>query len=125
MDPVCRRRGRERAGHFVAISDGGIHHLLRPRLVGEDHRVAAVGATAERTADARVDLVGPLCTGIDILASAVTAPTPRAGDLYVVLDSGAYGYSESMPLFLSHPIPAEVVIDGGAVTVSRERVEPE
>ncbi len=68
---LCRViRTKERGGRFVAISDGGIHHLLRPRLVGQDHRVVAVGETATRSADARVDLVGPLCTGIDILASA-------------------------------------------------------
>jgi len=42
-----------------------------------------------------------------------------------VLDAGAYGYSESMPLFLSHPIPAEIVVDGGQLTVSRERIEPD
>jgi hypothetical protein len=29
-----------------------------------------------------------------------------------------------MPLFLSHPIPAEIVVDAGAVTVSRARTEP-
>ena len=48
----------------------------------------------------------------------------RAGDVYAVLDAGAYGYSESMPLFLSHPVPAEVVVDGSEVIVSRERLEP-
>ena len=122
---LCRViRTKERGGRHVAISDGGIHHLLRPRLVGQDHRVVAVGAAAGRPLDAQVDLVGPLCTGIDILASAVAAPLPRAGDLYAVLDAGAYGYSESMPLFLSHPVPAEVVVDGPHITVSRERVEP-
>lgn len=123
---LCRVvRTKERAGRHVAISDGGIHHLLRPRLVGQDHRVVVVGAAAARPVDARVDLVGPLCTGIDILASSVAAPAPRAGDLYAVLDAGAYGYSESMPLFLSHPVPAEVVVDGAEITVSRQRVEPE
>ncbi len=122
---VCRViRTKERGGNHVAISDGGIHHLLRPRLVGQDHRVVPVGAAADRVVDARVDLVGPLCTAIDILASAVAAPRPRAGDLYAVRDAGAYGYSESMPLFLSHPIPAEIVVDGETVTVSRARVEP-
>ena len=122
---LCRVvRTKERGGRHVAISDGGIHHLLRPRLVGQDHRVVAVGAAADRPLDVRVDLVGPLCTGIDILASAVAAPLPRAGDLYAVLDAGAYGYSESMPLFLSHPVPAEVVVDGSHIAVSRERVEP-
>ena len=117
-------RTKERGGRVVAISDGGIHHLLRPRLVGQDHRVVPAGAAAERPADARLDLVGPLCTGIDILASDVLGPRPVAGDLFAVLDAGAYGYSESMPLFLSHPMPAEIVLDGGAVTISRERREP-
>ncbi len=117
-------RTKERGGRVVAISDGGIHHLLRPRLVGQDHRVVPVGAGAERPLDARVDLVGPLCTGLDILAADVPASRPRAGDRFAVLDAGAYGYSESMPLFLSHPTPAEIVVDGGTVTVSRERTEP-
>lgn len=123
---ICRvTRTKARGGRVVAISDGGIHHLLRPRLVGQDHRVVPVGQAAGRARDAKVDLVGPLCTGLDILASAVPAPHPRAGDLYAVLDAGAYGYSESMPLFLTHPIPAEIVVDGGEVTSSRERIEPE
>ena len=118
-------RTKERGGRVVAISDGGIHHLLRPRLVGQDHRVVPVGAGAERPTDARIDLVGPLCTGLDMLASDVPGPRPRAGDILAVLDAGAYGYSESMPLFLAHPIPAEIVVDEGSISVSRERVEPE
>ncbi len=109
----------------MAISDGGIHHLLRPRLVGQDHRVVPVGAAADRSLDAQVDLVGPLCTGLDILASEIAAPRPSVGDLYAVCDAGAYGYSESMPFFLTHPIPAEIMVDAGSVVVSRERVEPE
>ena len=38
---------------------------------------------------------------------------PEVGDLVAVLDVGAYGFTESMPLFLSHPIPAEVAVRGG------------
>ena len=122
---LCRvTRTKLRSGRHIAITDGGIHHLLRPRLVGQDHRVVPVGAAAARATDAQVDVVGPLCTGIDILAASVSAPRPRSGDLYAVLDAGAYGYTESMPLFLSHPIPAEVVVGEGQVSVSRERVEP-
>jgi hypothetical protein len=40
------------------------------------------------------------------------------------MDAGAYGFTESMPFFLSHPIPAEVGIDGEQVIVSRPRLEP-
>ena len=104
--------------------DGGIHHLLRPRLVGQDHRVVAAGQASGRPSSARVDVVGPLCTGLDILAADVPLPIPQRGDIYAVLDAGAYGFSESMPFFLSHPAPAEIVADGGTVTVSRQRIEP-
>jgi diaminopimelate decarboxylase len=117
-------RSKERAGRHVAVTDGGIHHLLRPRLVGQDHRIVAAGTAATRSRDATVDVVGPLCTGLDILAASVSLPMPRAHDIYAVLDAGAYGYSESMPFFLSHPVPAEVVVDGGEAAVSRERIEP-
>ncbi len=122
---LCRVvRTKARNGRYVAVMDGGIHHLLRPRLVGQDHRVVPVGEAAVRPRDARVDVVGPLCTGLDLLAASVSLPTPRAGDVYAVLDAGAYGYSEAMPFFLSHPIPAEVVVERGDVSVSRERIEP-
>lgn len=117
-------RTKERGGHHVAITDGGIHHLLRPRLVGQDQRIVAAGVTAARPSEAVVDVVGPLCTGLDILAAGVPLPLPRAGDIYAVLDAGAYGYSEAMPFFLSHPVPAEVLVDGADVIVSRERIEP-
>lgn len=122
---LCRVvRTKERGGRHVAVMDGGIHHLLRPRLVGQDHRIVAGGEASARPSSARVDVVGPLCTGLDILAADVPLPVPRSGDVYAVLDAGAYGYSESMPFFLSHPVPAEVVVDGGAVSVSRQRTEP-
>jgi diaminopimelate decarboxylase len=123
---LCRvTRTKERGGRVVALSDGGIHHLLRPRLVGQDHRVVPVGLSAARAPEVALDLVGPLCTGLDYLATTVASPRPAAGDLYAVLDAGAYGYSESMPLFLTHPMPAEIVVSNGSVMVSRERIEPE
>ncbi|MFV2065177.1 MAG: alanine racemase, partial [Chloroflexota bacterium] len=123
---LCRvLRTKQRGEHVIAVTDGGIHHLLRPRLVGQDHRVVPVGMAARRDVVATVDVVGPLCTGLDYLASGIEAPVPRSGDLYAVLDAGAYGYSESMPFFLSHPIPAEIVVEAGSISVSRDRIEPE
>ena len=123
---LCRVvRTKERLGRTIAVTDGGIHHLLRPRLVGRDHRVVPVGRAADRAAGQGTNVVGPLCTGLDVLATDVALPAVQRGDLLAILDTGAYGYSESMPFFLSHPIPAEIVIDGGAVRVSKERIEPE
>jgi diaminopimelate decarboxylase len=41
-----------------------------------------------------------------------------------VLDAGAYGFTESMPFFLSHPVPAEVAIRRGRAALIRARLEP-
>jgi diaminopimelate decarboxylase len=56
-----------------------------------------------------VTIAGPLCTGLDILARDLPIGLPEVGELVAVLDAGAYGFTESMPLFLSRPLPAEVV----------------
>lgn len=123
---LCRVvRTKERDGRTIAVTDGGIHHLARPALVGRDQRVVPAGAATARVATTRADVVGPLCTGLDVLATGVPVPALEHADILAVLDTGAYGYSESMPLFLSHPVPAEVVVDGEVVTVSRPRVEPD
>ncbi len=117
-------RTKERDGRTMAVIDGGIHHVLRPALVGDPHRIVGVGEATGREALVPASVVGPLCTGLDQLAGAVDLPSPRTGDLLAVLDVGAYGFTESMPLFLSHPIPAEVAVSRGVARVARLRQEP-
>ena len=51
---------------------------------------------------------------------------PDPGDLVAVLDVGAYGATESMPFFLSHPLPAgDRRSRGGEARLARPRIEPE
>ena len=116
--------------HHVVILDGGIHHLLRPALVGQEHRVRALtgAAAAPGAANAQrfpVTVAGPLCSGLDVFAQAALMALPDPGDLVAVLDVGAYGASESMPFFLSHPLPPEIALRGGEAWVARPRIEPE
>jgi diaminopimelate decarboxylase len=112
-------------GQEVVIVDGGIHHLLRPALVGQEHRIRRMGDASGVTGRfVPVTIAGPLCSGLDVLATATMLQAPRPGDLVAVLDVGAYGFTESMPLFLSHPIPAEVAVRSGRVELLRPRVEP-
>ncbi len=112
-------------GRSVVILDGGIHHLIRPALTGQQHRVRRLGRTDERGGCLeRATIAGPLCSGLDVLATDAMVQTPEVGDLLAVLDTGAYGFTESMPYFLSHPIPAEVAVSRGRASVLRERVEP-
>lgn len=113
-------------GATVVILDGGVHHLLRPALVGQEHRVRIVGERAERTTHKAfpVTVAGPLCSGLDVFTQHAVLPVPDEGDLVTVLDVGAYGFTESMPLFLSHPVPAEVAVRGGRAELIRPRIEP-
>lgn len=115
------------AGSPVVILDGGVHHVLRPALVGQEHRVRALGSRGEAPGAGRVQPVtvaGPLCSGLDVFSQAAIMNPPEVGELVAILDVGAYGFTESMPLFLSHPIPAEVAIRGGRAELIRPRVEP-
>jgi diaminopimelate decarboxylase len=107
----------------VATVDGGVHHLLRPVLIGQAHRVRVV--SPRREAEKTVTIGGPLCTALDVLARRVDLPPLAPGDLLAVADAGAYGFTESMPLFLSHPTPAEVVLENGVARLARPRLEPE
>ncbi len=122
---VTRVVDRKRAGEgHVVIVDGGIHHLLRPVLVGENHRLRVLGPRGRGRRSWPATVAGPLCSGLDVLAARAGLPLPEPGDLIAVLDAGAYGFTEAMPFFLSHPIPAEVAVLDGRAAVIRPRMAP-
>ena len=62
-------------------------------------------------------IAGPLCSGLDVFAQSAVMAVPDPGDLVAVLDVGAYGATESMPFFLSHPLPPEIAIRDGEAWV--------
>jgi diaminopimelate decarboxylase len=101
-------------GSRIAICDGGMNNHLpasghfgmvihRNYLM---HKVSGGDAAIEK-----VDLVGPLCTSIDRLASGVMLPRVEEGDLIAVHGSGAYGLTASPIHFISHAAPREVLVD--------------
>jgi len=117
-------------GNHVIVLDGGINHLLRPALIGQEQRVRVVtGRGAARGASAQkawpVTIAGPLCSGLDIFAASIVIPLPDIGDLVAVLDAGAYGYTQSMPFYLSRPAPAEVAVRNGHPELIRPRIGAE
>jgi diaminopimelate decarboxylase len=113
-------------GQTVAIIDGGIHHLLRPALLRQTHRLRVVPRSAPggTPGTAAALVAGPLCTGIDTFGHLPKEAKVAVGDLIVVADAGAYGFSESMPFFLSHPTPSEVVVTGGRAYLARPSMSP-
>lgn len=113
------------ADGVIAVVDGGIHHLLRPALLREEQRIILLAHDVGGRDIASVSVAGPLCTGVDRFAIDARLPTPCPRDLLAVLDTGAYGFTESMPLFLSHPTPAEVALHYGEAQLIRPRMEPQ
>jgi diaminopimelate decarboxylase len=121
---VTRVLGTKRSrGVDYVLVDGGVHHFLRPVLIGIPHRVRLVrsGGSRTRSLDSQKSFVlaGPLCTSLDVLHPAARLPLPERGDLLAFENAGAYGYTESMPLFLSHEWPAEVGVRKGRLALLR------
>lgn len=121
-------RSKHSGGERHLALDGGLHQhaaacgfgtvLRRPPLL--------VHATDLRAGDREmVSLGGPLCTPADQFAEQVGLPGLRQGDLVAVLNAGAYGLSFSPHGFLSHPTPAEVLVDRGEARVVRARGRPD
>jgi diaminopimelate decarboxylase len=70
----------------------------------------AIGNKMDSQEFETVNVVGPLCTPLDILADKMQLPKADIGDLVVVYQSGAYGYTASPSKFLSQPDAVEVLV---------------
>ncbi|NVJ17912.1 diaminopimelate decarboxylase [Myxococcus sp. AM010] len=110
-------RKKTPARHFVVV-DAGMNDLLRPALYEAHHGVQPL--VKRRGKAVEVDVVGPVCESTDVLAKARPLVLPRAGELFAFMSAGAYGMSMSST-YNSRPRPAEVLVDGEAWRVVRER----
>jgi diaminopimelate decarboxylase len=66
------------------------------------------------------DIVGPLCESSDTLGKDRRIPRPEVGDLFAILDTGAYG-SVMASNYNRRPMPAEVLVEHGGYSVIRRR----
>jgi diaminopimelate decarboxylase len=112
---VCRVIDRKVSrGQVFLVTDGGLHHHLAAsgnfgQVIRKNYPVVVVNRVSGGPREI-ASVVGPLCTPLDTLADRMELGEAREGDLVAVLQSGAYGYTASPLLFLSHPPPAEVVV---------------
>jgi diaminopimelate decarboxylase len=109
---------KESRGARIAICDGGMNDHLPASghfgmVIHRNYPMHKVGGDGPAE---RVDIVGPLCTSIDRLASGALLPRLEEGDLLAVHSSGAYGLTASPVHFISHPAPFEVLVDRGRMT---------
>jgi len=108
------------AKSFV-VTDAAMNDLLRPALYDAWHEVLPV--TRRNGPAQRYDIVGPVCESADFLARG-RALTVAAGDLLAIMSAGAYGMTMSSN-YNSRPRPAEVMVDGKAAHLVRDRERAE
>jgi diaminopimelate decarboxylase len=109
---------------FVVLDGGMNHHLAASGNLGQVIRrnfPIAILNRLDETPSGSVDVVGPLCTPLDTLARDLPVPEVTVGDLVGIFQSGAYGLTASPVDFLSHPAPAEVLVQDGAARLIRPR----
>jgi diaminopimelate decarboxylase len=112
-------------GKKFAILDGGMNHHLAAsgnlgQVIKRNFPIAILNKMNEKPCET-VDVVGPLCTPLDVLARQVDLPSVEVGDLVGVFQSGAYARTASPLGFLSHPSPAEVLVENGQTRLIRRR----
>jgi diaminopimelate decarboxylase len=105
---------KESRGRTFLIVDGGLHHQLAAsgnfgQVIRRNYPLA-IATRMEEDASEQVNVVGCLCTPLDVLGDNVQLPSAEIGDLVVVFQAGAYGLTASPTAFLSHPPPVEVLV---------------
>src|SRR5262249_34643461 len=106
------------ASSDFAIIDAGLTELLRPALYDAFHRLEPITGPAAR--DRRYEIVGPVCESSDVVGRDRALPALAPGDIIAIRDAGAYG-SVMASNYNRRPLPAEVLVDGGAWRVIRRR----
>jgi len=101
----------------LVVMQGGINHLLRPAITSQPFPARLL-----RHSDSPSQLFhvhGPLCTSLDKLGTLALPSDVQVNDTLIFSQCGAYGFTESMPFFLCHELPAEVIVSQGTVEVIR------
>lgn len=101
----------------LLVMQGGINHLLRPAITEQPFPATLLRDSVAEIASYHVH--GPLCTSLDKLGTLALPVDIVVGDSVIFSQCGAYGFTEAMPFFLCHELPAEVVFESGKFEVVR------
>ena len=105
---------KESRGSTYLVVDGGLHHQLAASgnfgQVLRRNYPLVIGSRTDAEPTETVQVVGALCTPLDLLGDRVSVPSCDVGDLVVIFQAGAYGLTASPTAFLGHPAPVEVLV---------------
>lgn len=108
-------------GTWWICTDIGMNQLVRPSMYGSHHEIKLVyqnDNVNRKTITA--NFCGNVCESGDILGKNRVVKLPEVGDLVVVANAGAYGYSMASN-YTGRPRPAEIMIINGEDKIIRNR----
>jgi len=106
---------------FLVI-DAGMNDLIRPSLYEAYHEIAPLHEVSKEAELSQYDVVGPVCETGCFLGLDRTLPELPAGELLVIRNAGAYGFSMASN-YNSRRLPAEVLLkaDGSSKLIRRRQ----
>jgi diaminopimelate decarboxylase len=113
---------KNRSGKRCIVLDTGVNHLGGMSGLGRIWRPnLSARAVDHRTEMGPAEVVGPLCTPLDVLGSGVPMPDVRPGSVVAIPNVGAYGLSASLVDFLGRDAPVEAIVSCGQVVAATRR----
>ena len=100
-DVKTTRSNEKGQGHTFVMVDAGFCDLIRPAMYGSFHQISVWNAPSHAALEPTV-IAGPLCESGDVFTRDETEllqprplPAVQIGDLLLIHDAGAYGYTMS------------------------------
>lgn len=101
---------------FVVV-DGAMNDLIRPSLYEAYHEIILPYNQAQ---ESLCDVVGGICESGDFFAKARSLPSTQSGDIMVIKNTGAYGFSMSSNYNTRNKV-CELALEEGRVRLIRQR----
>ncbi len=101
------------------IVDAGMGELIRPALYEGHHDIVPLKDPTD-TGHVIMDVVGPICESGDFFCQNRELPDFHPGEAIALMSAGAYGFVMASN-YNSRPLPAEILVEGGEVSVIRKR----
>lgn len=98
-------------------TDIGMNELVRPSMYDAYHEVEILSSNKEEIV---ANICGNICESGDVIAKDRKIVLPKVGDIVLVYDTGAYGYSMASN-YTGRPRPAEIMVNKNEVKLIRTR----
>ena len=105
-------------GVYWICTDIGMNELVRPSMYGAYHKISLL--EEKNTEEIIANICGNVCEGGDILGKDRRINLPSVGDIIMVQNAGAYGFSMASN-YTGRPRPAEVMLYENRVELIRKR----